>query len=88
MYKKAIDLNFTVDGNAYNYIDQAFKALGDNETGLKYLEEGFAKYPKNQMVLLSLINYYLNKNEEGHIKDLWAFLRVFQDILDLIFENS
>lgn len=64
LYKKAIELNFTADGNAYNYIDQAYKALGDNETGLKYLEEGFAKHPKNQMVLLSLINYYLNKNED------------------------
>jgi len=63
-YKKAIELGFTADGNAYSYIDQAFKALGDNESGLTYLEQGFTKFPKNQSVLVALINYYLNKNED------------------------
>lgn len=64
-YKKAIELGFTVDGNAYNYIDQAFKSIGDKESGLKYLEEGFTKFPKNQSVLFSLINYYLERNEDA-----------------------
>ena len=64
LYKKAIELGFTADGNAYSYIDQSFKAIGDNESGLVYLEQGFTKFPKNSTVLVSLINYYLNKNED------------------------
>ncbi len=64
LYKKAIDLKFTAEGNAYTNIDQTFKALGDNESGLKYLEEGFTKYPKNPNLLIAIINYYLNKNED------------------------
>ncbi|RPH34345.1 MAG: tetratricopeptide repeat protein [Bacteroidales bacterium] len=63
-YKKAIELGFTSEGNAYSNIDQAYRALGDNESGLKYLEEGFTKFPKNQSLLIALINYYLNKNED------------------------
>jgi tetratricopeptide (TPR) repeat protein len=63
-YKKAIDLGFTSEGNAYTNIDQSFRALGDNESGLPYLEQGFTKYPKNQNILVALINYYLNKNED------------------------
>jgi len=62
-YKKAVELGFTSEGNAYSYIDQSYKALGDNESGLKYLEEGFTKFPKNQNILIALINYYINKNE-------------------------
>ena len=64
-YKKAIELNFTSEGNAYANIDLAFKALGDKESGLPYLEQGFTKYPKNQTILIPLINYYLNKNEDA-----------------------
>lgn len=64
LYKKTIDLGFTSEGNAYSNIDQSFKALGDSESGLPFLEQGFTKFPKNQNVLISLINYYLNKNED------------------------
>ena len=65
LYKKAIELGFYSDGNVYSNIDQSYKALGDSETGLSYLEQGFTKFPKNQNVLISLINYYLNKNEDA-----------------------
>jgi len=63
-YKKAIDLGFSSDGNAYSNIDEAFRANGDPESGLPFLEVGFTKYPKNQSILIALINYYLNKNED------------------------
>lgn len=63
-YKKAIELGFTSEGNAYSNIDQSFKDLGDKESGLSYLEQGFIKFPKNQNILIALINYYLNKNED------------------------
>ncbi|NVO09500.1 MAG: tetratricopeptide repeat protein [Bacteroidales bacterium] len=64
LYKKAIELGYTSEGNAYSYLEQAYRAIGDNESGLPYLEQGFIKYPKNQNVLIALINYYINKNED------------------------
>jgi len=64
LYKKAIELGYTSEGNAYSYLEQAYRSLGDNESGLPYLEQGFIKYPKNQNVLIALINYYINKNED------------------------
>ena len=64
LYKKAIELGYTSEGNAYSNIDQSYKALGDTESGLPYLEQGFTKFPKNQNILIALINYYLNKNED------------------------
>jgi len=67
LYKKAIELGYTSEGNAFSNIEQCYKAIGDNETGLQYLEQGFTKYPKNQSILLALINYYLNKNEDPSI---------------------
>lgn len=64
LYKKSIELGYTSEGNIYANLDQSLKALGDTDSGLKYLEEGFAKYPKNQSLLIAIINYYLNKNED------------------------
>lgn len=64
-YKKALELDYSSEGNAYANIDLAFKALGDKESGLPYLEQGFIKHPKNQTILIPLINYYLNKNEDA-----------------------
>ena len=64
LLKKSIELNYTSDGTAYFNLDLAYRGIGDNETGLAYLEQGFTKYPKNQSILGALINYYLNKNED------------------------
>jgi tetratricopeptide (TPR) repeat protein len=64
LYKKAIELGYSSDGNAYFNIDEAYKATGDNNTGLQYLEDGFIKYPKNQNVMFSLINHYLTKGDD------------------------
>lgn len=64
LYKKSMELGYTSEGNIYSNLEQSYKAIGDNETGLKYLEEGFAKYPNNKGLLLNLINYYLTKNED------------------------
>lgn len=64
LYKQAIDLGYSSEGNAYFNIDEAYKALGDSDSGLSYLEQGFIKYPKNQNVLFSLINHYLTKGDD------------------------
>ncbi len=63
-YTKAIELNYFSEGNVYSNLSQCYKAIGDEQSSLKVLEEGFAKFPKSQNILIALINYYLSKNED------------------------
>lgn len=63
-YDKAIEYNFTSDGTAYYYAFDAFKSLGKADDGVKYLEEGFVKFPKNTNILFGLIQYYVDKGED------------------------
>ena len=63
-YQKSIELGFTNDGSVYFNIFDAYKNLNKSDEGLKYLEEGFLKYPKNTNVLFSLISYYIDKQED------------------------
>lgn len=39
-------------------------AVVDPENAKKYLEDGFQKFPQSQSILIGLINYYLQNNEE------------------------
>lgn len=39
-------------------------AIVDPENAKNYLEEGFSSYPQSQSILIGLINYYLESNEE------------------------
>lgn len=63
-YDKAIEFNFTSEGTAYYYAFDAFKSLGNADGGVKYLEEGFVKFPKNTNILFGLIQYYVDKGED------------------------
>jgi len=63
-YQKGLEIGFSNDGAAYYNIYEAYSELGRGEEGLRYLEEGFSKFPNNQNVLYSLINYYLNRGED------------------------
>lgn len=64
-YQKAIELNFEGGaGNIYYNIFEAYQSIEKTEEGLKYLEDGFVKFPKNQTILYGLINYYINKGDD------------------------
>ena len=64
-YEKAIEMNYDGGaGNIYYNIFEAFESLERAEEGLKYLENGFIKFPKNQTILFGLINYYINKGDD------------------------
>lgn len=63
-YDKAIELNFTSEGTAYYYAFDAYKSLNKLDDGVKYLEEGLTKFPKNTNILFSLIQYYVEKGED------------------------
>ncbi|PKP39526.1 MAG: hypothetical protein CVT98_01440 [Bacteroidetes bacterium HGW-Bacteroidetes-15] len=66
-YKKALDYKFYSEGNIYYNIFEAYTSLERSEEGLKFLEEGFLKFPNNQSVLYGLINYYINKGDDPKI---------------------
>lgn len=63
-YDKSIELNYTSDGTAYYYAFDACKSLNKVDDGVKYLEEGMVKFPKNTNILFSLIQYYVDKGED------------------------
>ncbi|MDI3527262.1 MAG: hypothetical protein PWR03_1445 [Tenuifilum sp.] len=63
-YQKAIELEFTSEGSAYYNIYDAYKNLGKADEGLKYLEQGFLKFPKNTNILFALISHYIDKQED------------------------
>lgn len=63
-YDKAIALNFTSEGTAYYYAFDAFKSMGKSDEGIKYLEEGLVKFPKNTDILFGIIQYYVDKGED------------------------
>ncbi len=62
-YEKALEYDVTMDGNIYYNIYEAYSSADNADEGLKYLEEGFIKFPKNQTVLYGLIDYYLKRGE-------------------------
>lgn len=64
MYKKAIEMGSTSEGAAFFNIYEAYKSVGNEDEGIKYLELGLVKYPQNLNILYSLINIYLSKGED------------------------
>lgn len=57
-YKKTSDLNFG-GGDVYALLGQCYKQSGDTASYLNALQQGYTKYPDNQTILGTLINYYL-----------------------------
>lgn len=63
MFNKCIEAGFTSGGNIFANLADAYKQTNNPEMHKKTLEDGFAKYPENQAILVSLINLYLDTNE-------------------------
>ncbi|MCI2082890.1 MAG: hypothetical protein LKK19_03390 [Bacteroidales bacterium] len=63
-YQKAIDIGYYSDGNAFSGLSNIYIAEGDTVTGMKILEEGFAKFPQNQGILVGLINGYVTSKKD------------------------
>ncbi|MBQ9470192.1 MAG: tetratricopeptide repeat protein [Bacteroidales bacterium] len=64
MYKQGLAVGFSSEGSAYFNMYEAYKAMGQNDEGVKCLEEGLVNYPQNLNILYSLINCYLEKGED------------------------
>ena len=76
LFKKCLAAGYTSDGEIYANIAEIYKAKGDAENYRDYLEQGFAAYPQNQQILIGLINYYIETNQEP--SKLFELLHVAQ----------
>lgn len=63
-FQKAIDNGYDAKGDAYSYLSEAYKGISDVEKAKEALVAGFTKYPTNQSILVSLINIYLESNDD------------------------
>lgn len=64
LYNKSLEYNYSEEGVAYYNIYDAYKQMGKEDEGIKYLEVGLVKFPQNLNILFSLINCYINKGED------------------------
>ena len=72
----ALDLGYDSDGDAYSFIADAYKSKADIEKAKDILNVGFQKYPTNQNILISLINAYIESNDDT--EKILELLRVAQ----------
>ncbi len=64
-FKQSIKLKYEGEGGeAYAKLADIAEKLGDKPASVKYLEEGFAKYPSSQGLLVGLINHYVTSGED------------------------
>ncbi|MCG8578490.1 MAG: tetratricopeptide repeat protein [Bacteroidales bacterium] len=61
-FNQAIDLNYG-GGDAILLLDQVFDASGDSLKVPENLKRGFQKYPEDERILTTLIQYYLDAQE-------------------------
>ncbi len=57
--ERCVGYGYYSDGEVFSKL-----AVVDAANAKKYLEEGFSKFPENQSILIGLINYYLDNNED------------------------
>ncbi len=63
-FKMAMDNGYDAKGDAFSYLAEAYKSEKDMEKAKEILENGFSAYPTNQSILVSLINAYLESNDD------------------------
>jgi len=67
------------DGEVYAKLGDIASKLGDKDAAIKYLEDGFQKYPQSQSILVGLINYYVESGDNPS--------RIFE-LLDMAKKNE
>ncbi len=63
-FTKAIDYGYDAKGDAYSYLAESYKVKQDIEMAKEILNNGFRKYPSTQSILVSLINTYIESNDD------------------------
>jgi len=63
-YQICLSRDYGENGDIYARISDIYGKMGDTAKQKSILEEGFAKYPENQSILIGLINYAEANNED------------------------
>lgn len=63
-YQKCLSRNYTSEGNIYASLSECALAKSDTLAAKNYLATGLTAYPDNGAILTSLINLYLQTNED------------------------
>lgn len=74
---KCLDLRFYNDGEVFASLGLCYYTLGDTDKELEIYEQGLKLFPKNQSVLIGLLNFYLTNLEgtDGANK-IWPILSI------------
>ena len=63
-FEKCLDVKYYYeDGEVFAKLADIYKNTGDPKKGMEILESGFVMFPQSQSILIGLINYYLENNE-------------------------
>lgn len=63
-YNKCLDMKFYQEGSTYSNMAEIYKAEGNVEKAKEMLETGFVQFPQSQPILVSLINLYIETNDD------------------------
>jgi len=63
-FNMTLDNKFDSKGDLYSNLAEAYKAVKNVDKAKEVLGQGFTKYPTNQSILVSLINIYLETNDD------------------------
>lgn len=61
--EKSIKDNYQA-GLSYHYLADSYAKSGNNDKFISIVKEGFEKYPDEEQLIIDLINYYMQKNQE------------------------
>lgn len=75
-YEKAKNMNYG-GGNLYVLIKDQYIALNDSARAEKVLQDGFAKFPNDNAIVIELTNYYITA---GKSKDALEYLRIAKEL--------
>ena len=63
-FEKCLEVGYYHDGGeVYAKLSDVYNKLGDKAQTVAILEKGFTQFPQSQSILIGLINYYLENNE-------------------------
>ena len=67
LYNLSMEKGYSAEGNAYSNLSTIYLEKADTLAARKSLEDGFDAFPDNESILTSLINLYLQINEDPRL---------------------
>lgn len=76
-FEACIALGYDQNGDLYSYLADVYKTEGQYDKMKEVLGKGFTKYPNSQAILVSLINAYLDTNDDP--KKVLEYIKIAQN---------